>query len=148
MFGDTVTHINHAYIGENYGSLVCIKSQPDETNPNYTDAAILERITYFSPGIEELRGIQANVLSCGPNPFSDYVELKYSILKPSRIELTFYDINGRLVKTMVNEPQQKGNYTVKWFGKNETDNSLPNGIYFYRLNVDGSNSIGKVLLIK
>ncbi len=147
--GDTVTHIRYTFIAENYNKVVCITSNPDETNPNYTDAAVLERLTSFTLGIEEFKTISRNnLLSLHPNPFSEYVQINYSLPKPSHLSLTIYDVSGRLVKTLIDETQQKGDYAVKWFGRNEAGKSLPNGVYFYQLNIDDAIATGKMLLVR
>jgi hypothetical protein len=148
IYGDTITHISYKFVAENYGGVVCIFSHADETNPNYTDAEILERITNFSVGIEEFTTIHKNTFSCYPNPFSDCVEMNYALTNPSHVELTIYDSSGRLVKTLLDQHQQLGNYSIQWSGKNEAGNPLPNGVYLYRLKIDNTVSTGKVLLIK
>jgi hypothetical protein len=148
LFGDTITHISYKFVAENYSGVVCIFSHADETNPNYTDAEILERITNFSPGIEEYNGIHTSTVSCYPNPFSDYIEMNYTLTQPSHCELTIYDINGRLVKTLMSRQQLPGNYSIQWCGTNEAGNPLPNGVYLYRLKIDNTVSTGKALLIK
>lgn len=146
--GDTVTHIRYTFITEEYNEVVFITSHEDETDPNYTDAEILERLTYFYLGIEEITTSHKNILSHYPNPFSNYVQFNYSLTKPGYLNLTIYDVSGRLVKTLIDKPEQQGSYTVKWFGKNGAGKSLPNGVYFYHLNVDNTISTGKMLLIR
>ena len=148
IFGDTSNYINYAFVAEDRSGVVCIFSNPDETNPNYTDAASLERLTYFSTGIEELTNGQIRFLSHCPNPFSDYVEISYSLLKPSYLNLTIYDANGRLIRTLVDEIRPQGNHKVKWNGRNEAGHMLPNGVYFYQLWNDGTSAMGKMLLIR
>jgi hypothetical protein len=148
IFGDTITHISYTFIAENYSGVVCIFSYADETNPNYTDAEILERLTNFSPGIEEFTTTHKNTFSCHPNPFSDYVEMNYVLIDPCHVELTIYDSSGRLVKTLLDLHQQLGSYSVRWNGKNEAGNPVPNGVYLYRLKIDDAVSGGKILLIK
>ena len=59
-----------------------------------------------------------------------------------------YDINGRLIKTIINTSQPQGDYSARWCGRDENNNSLPNGVYFYHLKVDDTNFTGKILLIK
>jgi hypothetical protein len=149
IFGDTITHISYTFIAEHYSGVVCVFSHADETNPNYTDAEVLERITNFSPGIEEYNTTPKNTFTCYPNPFSDYVELNYTLAQPSDCEVTIYDINGRLVKTLMSGQQQLGSYSVHWNGKNEAGDRLPNGVYVCRFKIDNAVvSQRKILLIQ
>jgi len=86
-----------------------------------------------------------------PNPFNPTTTIKYSIphgLIPSGdegwlVQLSFYDILGRELKTLVNKQQNPGNYTV------EFDASyLTSGVYFYRLKSDDFIKTRKMLLLK
>ncbi|NOR18349.1 T9SS type A sorting domain-containing protein [candidate division WOR-3 bacterium] len=145
---DTTTHIIYDFYAENYGLIAHILSYPEETNPNYTDALFLERLIYFATGIEEFATFTKNSFSLHPNPFSDYLTINYSLTKIGDVYLRMYDINGRLIKTIINTSQPQGNYSLRWYGRDENGNSLPNGVYFYHLKVDDANFMGKILLIK
>jgi len=148
IFSDTTTYIVYSFPVEDYSAVVCIKSYPDETNPNYTDALFLERLIYFSTGIEEFATFTKNSFFLHPNPFSDYLTINYSLTKTGDVYLRMYDINGRLIKTIINTSQPQGDYSLRWYGRDENNNSLPNGVYFYHLKVDDTSSMGKILLIK
>ncbi|MCX8015431.1 MAG: T9SS type A sorting domain-containing protein, partial [candidate division WOR-3 bacterium] len=50
--------------------------------------------------------------------------------------LQLYDISGRLVKTLVNESKQAGNYTLTFNAK-----TLSTGIYFVRLTFERNRDI-------
>jgi hypothetical protein len=149
MFGDTVYHIDYRFLTEDYGSVTTIRSNEGETNPNYTDAYSIHRLIDFSTGIKEESDVfQGHSLLHFPNPFTDYVTIQYSLSEKGNVDLRVYDVNGRLVNTIVDRPQQKGNYTVRWFGRNNIGNSLPRGIYFYHLKVGDLHSVGKMLLVR
>ncbi|MCX6286482.1 MAG: S41 family peptidase [Bacteroidetes bacterium] len=63
-----------------------------------------------------------------PNPVKSSAVISYRIDITSRVSLSVYDINGKLVKTLVDEPQKAGHYTVSW----DTEEVRP-GVYFYRI---------------
>ncbi|MCX6283741.1 MAG: T9SS type A sorting domain-containing protein, partial [Bacteroidetes bacterium] len=63
-----------------------------------------------------------------PNPVKSSAVITYGIEQNSRVSLAVYDINGKLVTTLVDETQKPGHYTVSW----DTGNTRP-GVYFYRL---------------
>jgi hypothetical protein len=62
-----------------------------------------------------------------PNPFTGGNTIQYHVEVASTVVITLYDINGRIVKTLVNEQKAPGDYTVEWNG-----NSLGEGTYFAR----------------
>jgi hypothetical protein len=148
VYWDTVTHIDYQFVAENYSGVVCIISYPEETNSNYTNAAILERLTSFFTGVEESKIESVFSISHQPNPFSDHVTITYALPKASHVDLRVYDRIGRLIKTVVNAFQDQGKQTAVWYGKDESGDRLPDGVYFYRLNVDGTDLTGKMLMLR
>ena len=78
-----------------------------------------------------------------PNPFNPTTTFKYDIPKESKVVLSLYDINGRLIETLVNEKQQPGYYSVQWDARN-----VSTGMYFYRIQADEFQQVKKCLLIK
>ena len=60
-----------------------------------------------------------------------------------------YNIRGERVRTLVDGDYPSGNYEVTWDGRNDRNERLPTGVYFYQLKLDG-RIIGKrkMVLIK
>lgn len=86
-----------------------------------------------------------------PNPFNPYTIISFSIpydLTNSFVELNIYDINGSLVKTLVNENLPAGNYLTKWEGDNISGTKVSSGIYIYSLRVGDRAVNNKMSLIK
>ena len=92
-----------------------------------------------------VKPINYNLFQNYPNPFNPLTKIKYSILKDSRVELTVYNIKGKLVKKLVDENKQSGNYYVTWDGTNEKGICVGSGVYFYQIKA-GNNSIIKNML--
>jgi len=59
-----------------------------------------------------------------------------------------YNTLGQVVKTLVNENQNPGPYSVKWNGRDESGRQAAAGIYFYRLASGGFNSTKKMVVLK
>ena len=49
-----------------------------------------------------------------PNPFNSQVTVSYTIPKSSGVQLSVYDIDGRLVKLLDSNYRTQGNYTTSW----------------------------------
>ena len=151
VFFDTTTYIVYSFPVEDYSAVVCIKSYPDETNPNYTDALYLDRLTYFSTGIEELTTSTKNSFSVYPNPFRQKTKISFGIGQGAKgIELKIYDAIGRLVRDFTDDlcNHNKSVKSVYWDGRDEKGKSVQSGVYFYHLKVDDTSSMGKILLIE
>lgn len=48
-------------------------------------------------------------------------------------QLALYDVQGRLVRTLVNQPLPAGHYSFRWDNADEAGRPVANGIYFYTL---------------
>jgi hypothetical protein len=78
-----------------------------------------------------------------PNPFNPTTQISYSLNQRNSVSLKVFDIQGRLIRTLVNETKSPGKYSVTF---NASD--LSSGIYFYRLESNGQIITKKLTLIK
>jgi photosystem II stability/assembly factor-like uncharacterized protein len=78
-----------------------------------------------------------------PNPFNPSTKINYSIARSGIVKITVYDVLGKVVKTLVDEKETPGSYTVEFNAVN-----LSSGIYFYRLETDGFTDVKKMILLK
>jgi hypothetical protein len=69
------------------------------------------------------------ILEARPNPFAAGTELRFSIPHAAGVRLDVYDVTGRRVARLVDEPRSAGRHGVVWRGE------VPAGIYFARLAV-------------
>ncbi|MFZ1517719.1 MAG: DUF3160 domain-containing protein [Ignavibacteriaceae bacterium] len=91
------------------------------------------------------------LISNYPNPFNATTLIVFTIpynLTNKNVELKVYDVQGRLVTTLVNEQLAAGNYIVKWAGKNDNLQNVASGIYFYNIKVGEQVKSGKMNLLK
>jgi len=78
-----------------------------------------------------------------PNPFNSSTIIKYRLFKKSNIKLSVYDVSGKLVKILLNEEQNTGNYSITW-----STGNINSGVYFIKLFSDGYTFVKKCILIK
>jgi len=86
-----------------------------------------------------------------PNPFNPYTIISFSVpydLTNSFVELKIYDINGRLVNTLVSENLSAGNYLTKWEGNNASGSKVSSGVYIYSILVGDRAMNKKMTLLK
>ncbi|MCZ6703875.1 MAG: alpha-amylase family glycosyl hydrolase, partial [Ignavibacteria bacterium] len=83
-----------------------------------------------------------------PNPFNPSTTIKYSIVNPGNVSIKIYDLLGRVVKTLVNEFEENGNYQVTWSGENNFGRKVNSGIYFYRIEAGLFVETKKMILMK
>lgn len=67
-----------------------------------------------------------------PNPFNPQTTLKYSLKETSQVDLTVFNLRGELVKRLVSERREAGEYTVVWEGRDRSGAPMASGVYFAR----------------
>ncbi len=71
-----------------------------------------------------------------PNPFNPRTEIRYELPAPAGVDLTVYDVSGRLVRELVSgEAQRAGAHAVEWDGVDAAGRRVGSGVYLYRLEV-------------
>lgn len=83
-----------------------------------------------------------------PNPFKTDTTISYSVPKDGMATLTVYNTKGQVVRTLASNNVKAGNFTATWNGKDESGNSVANGIYFLRLDSNNQRVVKKMLLSK
>ena len=77
-----------------------------------------------------------------PNPFNPTTVIAYDLPRDVRVTLRVYDTLGREVRTLVDERQTQGRYSVSWDGRDDRGMGVSSGLYFYRI-VAGKNVFTK-----
>jgi photosystem II stability/assembly factor-like uncharacterized protein len=78
-----------------------------------------------------------------PNPFNPTTVVRYQLPAASDVKLVVYDLLGRDVAVLVNEPKAPGSYEVRFDGR-----GLASGVYLYTLTAGGFLQTRKLLLLR
>lgn len=78
-----------------------------------------------------------------PNPFNPMTTISYALPKHTHVRMAIYNILGKKVYTLVDEPQQAGRYQIQWRA-----DDMPNGVYFYQLHTQEFNEMRKMILLQ
>lgn len=78
-----------------------------------------------------------------PNPFNAETILSFALVKAEHVDLTIYDIRGRVVKTLVSEALAAGVHHVSFDASD-----LPSGVYLYKLHSASLTQVRKMMLVK
>jgi len=127
--------------GELYGSLRC-----------YEDNVVGLFLSPFHPyfgwnfeecdeiltGIDEIDGDKS--LSAYPNPFATATTIVYELTKPSRVQLTVYNVIGGVVYQAEDRLMAVGKYSFIWSAE-----SLPEGLYYVVLRSEQGVSVMKIV---
>lgn len=86
-----------------------------------------------------------------PNPFNPTTRIDFSVAKSEdmrNVSIKVYDLLGREVRTLINEPMQAGVYSVEWDGRNDAGAAVTSGVYLYRMVAGDFVSTRRMTLMK
>jgi hypothetical protein len=107
--------------------------------------------TEYWYGPRELPSVAAPPLELSasyPNPFNPQTTITYSIPDMGLAQMTVYDVRGRVVKELLREVKPAGEHSLTWDGTNEGGEKVASGVYYVRLEFDGSVRSHKITMLK
>lgn len=100
-------------------------------------------------GISETRHESMDrISSIFPNPAHGNVTIEYEVHYSSRVTLALYDIQGRLIRRLIDTTLQPGKYSSYWDRKDKCGRRIPCGVYFCRLTTNEHSCINRITVIK
>ena len=106
---------------------------------------LISLLSYTTPLKTERKTLpnSYSLLNVFPNPFNPQITIFYSTDLNQHNLLQVYNINGKVIKTLVNETQTTGDYQIGWDA-----NDYPSGIYFIKFTSNSFTKTQKIMLIK
>lgn len=101
-------------------------------------------------GVEERNISVSNALrfiAC-PNPITDHLLITYQLPTRAPVDFSIYDVQGRCVRTLVDEIKAPGIHNASWDGFDCRGKELPPGIYFGKLSAGNDTCVEKLVLIR
>ncbi len=83
-----------------------------------------------------------------PNPFNPTTTISYDLSSAGDVRLEIFNVLGQQVRELVNEHQGVGSYNVVWDSRDNSNQPVSSGIYFYRLTTGDYRESKKMLLLK
>jgi len=83
-----------------------------------------------------------------PNPFNPVTTISFTAKQKGFATLNIYNLKGQLIKTLLKDNILSGEHKLIWDGKDNQGNNVASGVYLYKLNMNGSSQIKKMLLLK
>jgi len=90
----------------------------------------------------------ARILSVHPNPFNPMTSISLSLPETGLVRVQVYSLDGRLVRTLVDESRQAGPFEVRWDGTGETGLRMASGTYFLKLESPDGRDTRPILMLK
>ena len=89
-----------------------------------------------------------NLYNNYPNPFNPVTTICYDLPEDALVNITIYDIMGRIVRTLINSQQNAGFKSIQWNATNDAGSPLSAGLYLYKIQADNFVQTRKMVLLK
>jgi hypothetical protein len=83
-----------------------------------------------------------------PNPFGSGTALRFRLPSAGQARLSIYDVNGRLVRVLVDGELPAGGHEAVWDGRDASGRGMGSGTYFARLLADGQRQTVRIALVR
>jgi Metallo-peptidase family M12B Reprolysin-like/FlgD Ig-like domain len=83
-----------------------------------------------------------------PNPFNPQTKIEFTLEKPGKASVRIYDVQGRLVRTLVDEDLAAGHHSRDWTGKDKNGSVVASGVYLALFEYPGGAARQRMVLLK
>jgi hypothetical protein len=83
-----------------------------------------------------------------PNPFNPSTTISFEIPASGSVQLRVYDVQGKLVATLLDQRLDAGIYRQAWNGTNDSGAMVGTGVYFYQITTDRFSDTRKMIFVK
>ncbi len=83
-----------------------------------------------------------------PNPFNPQTTIRFDVPREAHVRLRIFDVRGRVVATLVDQPLLAGFHREIWDGRVDEGGRAASGVYFYRLETDDRVFNRKMILVQ
>ena len=145
------------------GGADLVAGYADETDPiagDYLDNTELAMacfdLLYFAvpvenpgqPGESQTPAANLALEQNHPNPFNPQTTIDFSLPRTESVRLDIFDVQGRLVRTLVDANLGQGSHSVTWTGETNDGVRAASGTYVYRLTTDSRVLSKTMALVK
>ena len=99
-------------------------------------------------GQESLSFIDYKVHNNFPNPFNPITTLHYDLPEDAMVNITIYDMMGRIVSNLVSSQQNAGYKSIQWDATNDKGEPVSAGLYLYTIEAGKFRQTKKMVLLK
>ena len=96
---------------------------------------------------------QTALLQNYPNPFNPETWIPFQLAQDAPVTISIYNTKGQLIRILYLGNQQAGIYVAKdkaayWDGRNDMDEKVASGFYFYTLQAGGFKTTRRMVILK
>jgi endonuclease I len=102
-------------------------------------------------GVDDGPGIPApaaTIVGIYPNPFNPTTTIDFSLSRSGPVQVVIFALDGKLVRTLLSDNREAGDYQVRWNGMGESGSPVSSGAYFCRILSGSQGDMQPLLLLK
>jgi hypothetical protein len=89
-----------------------------------------------------------NLQNAYPNPFNPVTTLQYDLPEDAMVNITIYDMMGRVMSNLVSSQQNAGYKSIQWDATNNIGQPVSAGLYLYTIQAGEFRQTKKMVLLK
>ena len=114
------------------------------SNENMPNTMVVGTLSIDGADIPEVFALHQNY----PNPFNPTTQIRYDLPEDANVNITIYDIIGRVVNNLVSSHQTAGYNSIQWNATNNEGQLVSAGVYIYTIEAGQFRQTKKMVLLK
>ncbi|MCK4414875.1 MAG: T9SS type A sorting domain-containing protein [Candidatus Eisenbacteria sp.] len=124
---------------------------------DWTTTAVLDCSTLMEETIASPSGLAPGtppsaqrllLSSICPNPARVHSMISFNLPESGEVVVDLYDISGRLVRRLLEQPLDAGGHSLTWDGRDGAGVHVESGVYFLRVKANGQGRVTRVAVIR
>ena len=147
---ETITKID--FVTDRTYALRILQSDGELTETNLTD---IDKIAFAQLTTSVQEKSQSNAAPKTfllrqnyPNPFNPTTTIEYELSSPGMLQIQILNTKGQVVRSLESGYFPAGIHRTAWNGKNNNEQVVTSGVYFYRVAFNNAVQIKKLLLVR
>ncbi|HKW15363.1 MAG TPA: FlgD immunoglobulin-like domain containing protein [Candidatus Krumholzibacteria bacterium] len=136
---------NHIFFA---GYFTMAGSTPSQYFAEWIERTPLTKRNHDHPALMSDANAASALGQNSPNPFNPTTQIPFTLASSLRVRVAIYDAQGRLVRSLVDEIRQPGNYSAMWNGRDDRGAAVASGVYFCVMRAGGVEATKKMVLLK
>lgn len=107
-----------------------------------------EEMMYASDVVDSPVPREYALHAISPNPFNPATTIAFSLPEPTQVKLAVYDLSGRMVRVLVDEPREAGRHEEIWNGSDDRGQQVASGVYVCRMEAGAFRETKRMTMVK
>jgi len=141
---EDTTYTDYDLLNGEYEYFVTAVYDSGESEPSNTENIVIEVIAIDDILLPEFTHLAGNY----PNPFTPQTTISYALKEETKVIIEIYNIKGQSVKTLIDRKEIAGFHEIVWNAKDDNQQQVSSGIYFYKMTTGNYSNIRKMILLR